>query len=106
MQQLLTLALIALTLSTYAQTVDGNTLDNIPAEYVIVTTKAKGTKHTCAVNYGQVEKVSDIHRTTVMNSEGKPYTFNGHADVLNTMSKNGWVLVTVTMNYEYIFRKK
>jgi len=114
MKKLITLVLIAITLNSYSQNVNGVKIKDLDINYCKIIGYNKsllGQKIVVTIDYGQ--KYSWMKPQIIKDDNGKALVFNSMIEALNYMDKNGWeyvnnFVVTIGQSniYNYLLRKK
>jgi len=93
MKKLLLLLFVSAIFQVNAQTVNGISLEDIPAKYVEVVSTSKMFKPfqvTTYLDYGQIGKMKDISKGYILGADGKQMSYNGTIGVLNALEKKGF----------------
>tara|TARA_B100000795_G_C22602629_1_gene361861 strand:+ start:260 stop:631 length:372 start_codon:yes stop_codon:yes gene_type:complete len=80
-----------------AQTVNGISVEDIPAKYVeiVATTKMfKMFKVTVYLDYGQIGKMKEIKKGHIIGDDGKIMSFNGVMGALNVLNEKGFKYIS------------
>jgi hypothetical protein len=116
MKKVLVFALLALSATTFGQTVNGVPLKDINVEYVQIVGTGRGAwgeKTKIDINFGQKLKFFTQKDTELRDENGKEFILNSMVDALNFMSENNYEFVTAytvtVLNsnvYHFLLRKK
>jgi hypothetical protein len=116
MKKVLVIALLALSATTFGQTVNGVPLKDINVEYVQIVGTSRGAwgeKTKIDINFGQKLKFFTQKDTELRDENGKEFILNSMVDALNFMSENNYEFVTAytvtVLNsnvYHFLLRKK
>ena len=80
-----------------AQSVNGISVEDIPAKYVEIVAQPKMFKIfqvTIYLDYGQIGKMKDVKKGRIMGEDGRSMTFNGVMGALNILTKKGFNYVS------------
>jgi hypothetical protein len=107
---------LALSATTFGQTVNGVPLKDINVEYVQIVGTSRGAwgeKTKIDINFGQKLKFFTQKDTELRDENGKEFILNSMVDALNFMSENNYEFVTAytvtVLNsnvYHFLLRKK